>query len=149
MIAVLGIVSESTGPVLPTPQYKRWPVIGVLLVATQLTSTQKQTLSVVFTDAKGNPAPVDGAPAWGVDNPNVLALSPAPDGLSCTIAAVGPLGTARVSIQADADMGAGVIPLAGVYDVEVIAGLAAVVQVSAGAIQEQGSGASLTAAKHP
>ena len=137
MIAVLGVVRENTGPVIPTPQFKRWPILGATLVATQLTSTQKQSLSVVFTDKKGNPAPVDGIPAWGVDNPNVLALDPAPDGMSCEVAAVGPLGTAKVSIQADADLGAGVVALAGVYDVEVTASQATTVEITGGPIVEQ------------
>lgn len=137
MVPFLGPVSETQGPVKPTPQYKRRPIFGDLLVATQLTSSQQQNLSVVFTDRKGNPAPVDGVPSWGVDNPNVLALTPSPDGLSCLVAAVGPLGNARVSIQADADLGAGVEAVAGVYDVEVVAGKAAAVQITAGPIEEQ------------
>src|SRR5215471_19558459 len=101
MIPVLGVVREVGGPVAPTPQFKRWPALGVTLVAAQLSSTQQQTLSVVFQDAKGNMAAVDGQPVWGVDNTDVLALTPSLDGMSCTIAAVGPLGNARVSIQAD------------------------------------------------
>jgi hypothetical protein len=147
MIPILGVVSESTGPVSPTPQFKRWPITGALLVATQLTSTQKQTLSVLFTDSKGNPAPVDGQPAWGVDNPNVLALVPSADGLSCTVAAIGPLGNARVSIQADADLGPGVTSLAGVYDVEVIAGQATTVEITGGPVEEQGAASKLAQAK--
>ena len=90
---------------------------------------------------------MDGSPVWAVDNPNVLALSPAPDGLSCTVAAVGPLGNARVSIQADADMGAGISSLAGVYDVEVVAGQATAVEVSGGPVTEQGAKAPLAQAK--
>jgi len=137
MIAVLGAARETAGPVSPTPQYRKWPIVGELLVATQLTSSQKQTLSVVFTDSKGNPANVDGIPEWGVDNPAVLALEPAAGGMSCGIAAVGPLGTARVSIQADADLGSGIVPVAGVYDVEVVAGQASTVVITGGAITEQ------------
>src|SRR5262245_60005011 len=103
MIPVLGAVSENTEPTVPTPQFKRWPITGSLLVAVQLTSNQRQTLSVVFTDSRGNPAPVDGEPVWAIDNPNLISLLPAADGLSCVISAVGPLGSALVSIQADAD----------------------------------------------
>src|SRR5262245_36595978 len=137
MIPILGPVSELSGPVQPTPERKKWPIMGVLLVGNQLTSTQQQVLSVRFTDARGNAAPVDGAPVWAVDNPNVLAITPAADGLSCTIAAVGPLGNARVSIQADCDMGAGYEAVAGVFDVEVVAGRASAVVITGGPISEQ------------
>src|SRR5262245_52998880 len=136
MIPILGVVTESQGPVAPTPQFKKWPITGSLLLAVQLTSTQRQSLSVAFTDGKGNPAPVDGQPQRMVDNPNVIALSPSLDGMACDIAAVGPLGTALVSIQADADMGAGYIAVAGTYAVEVIAGRATAVVIAGGPISE-------------
>src|SRR5262245_38992599 len=137
MIPIVGVARENPGPVAPTPQFRRWPITGALLVAVQITSTQRQTLSIAFVDGKGNPAPIDGEAQWAVDNPNVLALTPSPGGLACTIAAVGPLGTALVSIQADADMGSGYTAVAGTYAVEVIAGQATAVVITGGPISEQ------------
>jgi hypothetical protein len=95
------------------------------------------TLGVAFVDKKGNPAKVDGVPQWLVDNPNVLALTPATDGMSCTVAAVGPLGTATVSLKADADLGIGVIDVVGAFEVEVTGGQATAVTITPGAPSEQ------------
>lgn len=106
-------------------------------MAFQLTSSQEVDLSVRFSDRKGNPAQVQGPPLWQVDNPNVLALTPADDGLACTVSAVGPLGTATVSIQADADLGEGVKNLVGVFAVEVTGGEAQTVEIVPGAAREQ------------
>src|SRR6267142_6349149 len=53
----------------------------------QLTDVQKCTLSIAPVDAKGNPAPVDGAPSWSVSDPALLDLTPAADGLSAVVTA--------------------------------------------------------------
>jgi len=134
----LGVVSEQAGPVAPTPQFKNWPILGPTVLAMQMSSSQFVSVSAAFTDSRGNPAPVEeGSATWRVDNPNVLALEPAADGLSCKVSAVGPLGTAKVSLTADADLGAGVATIVGVLDVEVTAGRATVVSLSPGVPQEQ------------
>src|SRR6266478_125156 len=78
----------------------------------QLTDTQKCTLSIAPVDAKGNPAPVDGAPSWSVSDPALLDVAPAADGLSAVVTAKGPLGAGQVNVQADADLGAGVVTIA-------------------------------------
>lgn len=106
-------------------------------MAFQLTSSQRVPVAVDFTDKKGNPAPVDGIPEWLVDNPAVLALSPAADGRSCVVAAVGPLGTARVSMVADADMTTGTRQIVGVLDFEIVAGDAFLVTLTPGTPEEQ------------
>lgn len=103
----------------------------------KLTATQNCTLSVAITDKKGNPAPVEGTPTWGVDNPNLLAITPAADGLSAVVSAVGPLGTALVSLQADADLGEGVTPIVGTLEVEIGAGSATVIEIQPGEPEEQ------------
>lgn len=79
--------------------------------------------SVAFVGAKGNPAVVDGAPVWGTDRPDLLSVTAAEDGLSATIAPVGPLGTAQVTVTADADLDEGETrELVVLGSVEVIAG---------------------------
>jgi len=103
----------------------------------QMTYSQQVTLSVAFTDKKGNPAAVDGVPEWSTDNPTVLALTPAADGLSCLVKAAGPLGTAKVTLKADADLGAGVTDIVGTFDVEITAGVATTVTITAGTPEEQ------------
>lgn len=139
LIPVLGPVREQDTPARPTPQYRTpWPSIkGELLAMFTLTDTQQVSLSVVFTDKKGQPAKVDGVPEWLVDNPNVLALKPATDGLSCVVSAVGPLGTATVSLKADADLGTGVTSITGSFGVEVTGGAATGVTITPGTPTEQ------------
>lgn len=102
----------------------------------QMTDSQQTTCTFVATDRKGNPAPVE-TPEWMVDNPNLLALAPSPDGLSCVVSAVGPLGTARLTFRADADMGSGVSQISGTLDIEVVAGQATTVIINAAPPVEQ------------
>ena len=135
MIPIVGPSWALPAAPAPTPEYKKWPITGETIMAYQLQASHQTTLSVVFTDSRGNPATVDGIPKWSVDNPNVLALKPAPDGGSCVIKPVGPLGTARVSMLADADLSGEVVVLAGVFDVEVTAGQAVTVEITAGEAQ--------------
>ena len=56
------------------------------------------------------------------DNTDVLALTPAGDGMSCIVAAVGAIGTGIVTLTADADMGGGVKPVIGTLEVSITAG---------------------------
>jgi hypothetical protein len=102
-----------------------------------LTAVQKVEAAISVLDAKGNPAVVDGAPVWAVSNPAGLVLTPATDGLSCSIAAAGPVGTYQVTVNADADLGEGIKPLVGILDVEVIAGEAVAIGFALGAPSEQ------------
>jgi len=106
-------------------------------MAFQLIDSQSVSLSVKVVDKKGNDAKVDGVPEWLVDNTEVLALTPAADGLTCVAAAVGPLGTATVTFKADADLGAGVTPLLGTLEVQVVGGQAVTVTVVPGTPTEQ------------
>src|SRR5262245_57615843 len=100
MVPVVSGVRELTGPVAKTPQFRRagYRDLGRFLMALVLTATQRSTLSVRFTDSKGNPAAVEGAPEWSCDNTDVLALAPAADGMSCECLAVGPLGFGLVTM---------------------------------------------------
>jgi hypothetical protein len=102
-----------------------------------ITATQNLPLSVTFKDKKGNDAPVQGAPEWLVDNPNVIALTPAADGMSCVAGAVGPIGTALVSVRADADLGDGTVHVIGTLDINVTGGAATTVEIVPGTPEEQ------------
>ena len=102
-----------------------------------LTDTQKCALSVSFQTAAGNPAVVDGAPTWGVSDENLLELQVAEDGRSAVVLTKGPLGTAQVTLRADADLGEGVKEIVGILDVEVIPSQAVVAVLSAGVPEEK------------
>lgn len=73
------------------------------------------SVSVGFKNARGEPAPIDGVPVWGSSDDTVLAVTPAADGLTAMVNTVG-AGTARISVQADADLGAGVATITGVSE---------------------------------
>lgn len=142
LVPMLGPITEQTGPVTKTPQYQcrhKFPSARMLVMFT-MSATQKVDLTIAPQDKKGNPAPVQDV-TWVTDNSEVLALTPSADGLTCTVAAVGPLtaaGTpARVTVSADADMGAGVVTIVGFLDVEITAGQATIIAINPGAPSEQ------------
>ncbi len=101
-------------------------------MALVLTDEQKVSISLQPVTAAGNPAKVDGAPTWSSSDPSILALDVAPDGLSAVATTVGPVGTSQIHVNADADLGAGVVPLDALLDVEVIAAQAASLTLVAG-----------------
>jgi len=100
----------------------------------QLPDDKSVSATVAFADAKGNAAQVQGAPSWTVDPPDsVVTMAGAADGLSATFTPVGPLGSAQVSVSADADLGDGVTTITGLGTIEVIAGTAVTASINFGA----------------
>ena len=73
-------------------------------------------------DQFGNPTVVDGIPAWTSSDESIITLSVSGDGLSARATSVGPVGTASVSVIADADLSSGVRDLTGVEEITVVAG---------------------------
>jgi hypothetical protein len=94
---------------------------------------QKVTLRVKFVTGEGNPAKVDGTPAWDTSNEDLFELDPSDDGMTCVLTATGPLGVGQVSVSADADLGTGTKDIIGTLEVEVVAGeaIAAVLETGA------------------
>lgn len=95
--------------------------------------TQSLPVSLSITDKKGNAAKVDGAPQWAVTDESLASLSVAEDGMSATLTPIGPLGSFSVQVKADADLGEGVKEIIGELAVELSAGDAEVIALSAGA----------------
>lgn len=106
-------------------------------MAFEMSSTQQVGVSVEFKDKKGNPAKVDGVPEWMTDNSDVLIVTPAGDGMSCIVAAAGPLGVGNITLTADADLGTGVVPVIGTLEVTITAGPATTVTLTPGVPLEQ------------
>lgn len=92
--------------------------------------------TIKITDKKGAPAVVDGVPQWASSNEAVATVEASADGLTATVKGNLP-GVATISVQADADLGAGVTTLAGADDVTVTPGGAASITLSDGAETEQ------------
>ena len=97
-----------------------------------LTADQQVSLSFSAKDKYGNDAGIDGTPTWTSSDDSKVTVSAGADGKSATAVAVGPIGTAQVSVRADADLGDGAREVVGVLDIEVIAGEASIVALSAG-----------------
>lgn len=102
-----------------------------------MTNSQKATATITPIDAKGQPASVDGVPVWASSDATILTVTAAADGLSAEVAAVGPLGTAKVSVTGDADLGADVKPIFGELDVTVTQGQAIGFKIDLGTPVEQ------------
>lgn len=90
-------------------------------------------LSIAIKDLKNNDAKVDGVPAWSVTDPSLASLAVADDGMSAVLSPVGGLGAFKVQVHADADLGADIKDILGEMDVDIIAGDAATIAISAGA----------------
>lgn len=110
---------------------------GLLPMALTITATQKFTAAVSFVDAKGNPALVEGAPVFAASDPAILTVVATADPNTVEVLAVGPVGAAQLTVTADADLGAGVVNVTGLLDVQVIAGQAVGVTIAAGVPVEQ------------
>jgi hypothetical protein len=74
-----------------------------------------QGVALTITDDRGRPAAVDGEPVWASSDETVLSVVVAAGGMSADILSVAP-GTARVTVSADADLGAGVQTITGVTE---------------------------------
>lgn len=107
------------------------------MAALILTDSQQVAFSIKVTDKKGNPASVEGVPEWASSDDTILTVEAAADGLSAVAKAAGPLGTAQVSVTADADLGTGVTSIIGTQDVEVVAGAAVAIALTGAAPEEQ------------
>ena len=78
-------------------------------------NTQQFDATLAITNAAGAAATVDGVPVWASSDATVLTVTAAADGMSAIIPCVAP-GTARVTVTADADMGAGIVTITGVSE---------------------------------
>lgn len=102
-----------------------------------LRDTQQVDASIgAATDARGNPTTVAN-PIWSSSDPTVLTVTPSDDGTSAVFAAAGPLGTANIVLDADADLGDGVVAIQGVVEVEVVASNATTVNITLGTPTDQ------------
>jgi hypothetical protein len=103
-----------------------------VIVASTLHNDSQFTVTVAPKSLGGKPAKIDGAPKWSVDREDLVSVTPAADGMSAVVAAVGGVGTAEVMIVADANLGPDETDISVVLDIEVIDAQAAALSVSVG-----------------
>lgn len=110
-------------------------VPGGIKVAQQLGDSEQIVATIAPKDRAGNPAAVEaGKTVWSSSDETVLTVT-AIDESSALVVAVGPLGTATVTVSADADLGEGVVPVTDSADVEIVAGQASNLGLGFGAPQ--------------
>jgi len=95
---------------------------------------QQVQLAVELTDRDGNPVTADGAPVWSSSDPSLVTVDTS--GLAVTVPGPG-LGTAIITAVVDADLGEGVAEQTGTLDIEVVAGDAAIVNITAGTPEDR------------
>lgn len=78
-----------------------------------LTTEEKVTATLAPKTTAGNVASLDGIPTWTVNSGDVT-LTPSADGLSCVILSGTQVGDSTVQVDADADLGAGVVTISDV-----------------------------------
>ena len=104
-------------------------------MALTLTIDQKALVTLEITDRSGNPATVDAPPVWDSSATEFATVDAAEDGLSAWVSAGEGVGeeAALITVRADADLGEGTREVIGTLQVNVTAGEAQFVELTAGA----------------
>jgi hypothetical protein len=97
-------------------------------------SGEKFAVALSAEDKNGNPAALDGAPAWSLTDDTIGALVVAEDGMSAQFQSAAKVGTCTIQVHADADLGEGVKDLLGELEVIVMPGEAVKITLSAGEV---------------
>lgn len=98
--------------------------------------TESKKFQIKITDRFGNEAKVDGAPKWAVTDESLATLVVAEDGMSATVAPTGVMGSFKVQVTADADLGEGVKPLLGELAIDLVAGEAEIIAIGEAPVEE-------------
>jgi hypothetical protein len=110
---------------------------GESILAFDLKATEQVELTITAVDRRGNPATfAPNTVEWLVDNPNVVTVTPGPDGKTATLAAVGPVGTAVVTVNADI-VGDSAPDISGTVEVNVVSGAPMNITIVPGTPTEQ------------
>lgn len=99
-----------------------------------LTDSQKVDLALKAKTKAGNPTTLENV-VWATSDDTVATVESTGD-LTAVVKTTGKLGTAQISIKADAKLGEGEKELTGTFDLEVVPGDAATIEVSAGEAAE-------------
>lgn len=109
-------------------------------------ANQFENFPLKIVDLFGNDAVVDGIPAWSFVDPatgepisaedSIALIDPASNGMNAWLKPKGQLGFGKIKVEADADMGAGVVPLIGFMEFQIIAGTAVGIFIQPGEKQD-------------
>ena len=96
-----------------------------------ITNEQQVNVTLHPVTATGRPAQVDGAPTWTIQSGN-STVNPATDGLSADLISAETPGDTEVLVEADADLGEGVVPISDIIRLHVAGAQAANLGLVAG-----------------
>ena len=139
-VEVTPTASPNLGLVVGPVRNRSLPLLQeeTLMATFALTDTQEVRAAISPLDPAKNPAQIDGVATWESSDPKVLTVTPVDKtGLVVTISTVGNLGSATVSVTADADLGDGVRSITETMDFEVSAGEASSLNPSIGTPTER------------
>lgn len=91
---------------------------------------EKATGKISITDAQGNPAKVDGIPAYSLTDDSMGVVEAAADGLTFSFTSSGKVGSCLLQVRADADLSGAVEELLGEGEIEVVSGKAVKVELA-------------------
>lgn len=99
----------------------------------ELTITNEEKIQITIRPVtnQGSPALLDGPPSWVVLS-GESTVEPAPDGLSAYLISGDNLGDTLVQVEADADLGAGVVTIMDTVLLHVAGALAVNLGLTAG-----------------
>ena len=109
-------VEFNVGPV----SEQKVPKKAQSIMTQTLTDIQQFSVAIALEDVRGNPATAIAPPVWAASDSTILTVTAAADGMSAVVAAVGPIGTAQVTVTGDGGPTAGDDPFTGVLDVVVV-----------------------------
>jgi len=94
-----------------------------------MNNEQKRTATINPQTSKGKPVAIDGLPKWSVVSGDVTLITSG-DGKSCEIISPDEPGQSQVLVEADADLGEGVVTISEVIEVTIDGALASNLGVS-------------------
>lgn len=97
---------------------------------------KKASIPLTIEDVFGNAAKIDGLPVWSMTDTSLATLVVAEDGMSAELTCGTKIGSFKVQVSADADLGEGVKTIVGEATVDLIPEEAAVIKLAINEIVE-------------
>jgi len=125
-----GMIPQTTLLALEQPQIHKEPMMANNTLV--MNDLQSAVLSIGSADARGNVSalPTGDVPVWTVTDATIIAVAVNADGMTATVSAVGPLGTATANVVATLADGS---QATGGLDVTITASNATVISITAAA----------------
>ena len=133
----IGPVGPKPSDYFPPPPTGRVPGATEREITVQLTADQQVALSITGEDRYDNPVDITGATVWSSSDESIVVVTVDPEDSSKAVAtAVGPVGTAAVTVSNDANSD-GTGDYQGSLAIDVVAGQVAEIVIAEGEITDK------------